>query len=207
MTATLHSPYLTAFWILFRLLSFFPRLEILRLVCSIVASLAVNGMHYTGQAAATFNYVPNASASVASGSTADQATATTWAIIVSAVLLFVILIVSIADLRVWYYNTSAIIRELDIRATLATADPKCTTETFLASYNMIRCTDGSTKAIAEFRIKMKYSSQTSEGSGATGHKSSIVAITEDHFDHHSQTAEQTAIFTAADLESAAAAKT
>lgn len=164
-------------------------------------------MHYTGQAAATFKHVPNASASVSLGSTADQATATIWAIVVSAVLLFAILIVSIADLRVWYYNTSSIIRELDIRATLAAADPKSTTETFLSSYNMIRCTDGSTKQLAEFRIKLKNSSQTSEGSGATGNKSSIVAITEDPSDQALfQTAEQTtatATFISADVESAA----
>ena len=53
-----------AFWILFRLLSFFPRLEVLRLVCSVVASLAANGMHYTGQAAATFNFLTTSTLSL-----------------------------------------------------------------------------------------------------------------------------------------------
>ena len=38
-----------AFWILFRLLSLFPHLEMLRLVVAIIMTVAVNGMHYTGK--------------------------------------------------------------------------------------------------------------------------------------------------------------
>jgi NO-binding membrane sensor protein with MHYT domain len=37
-----------AFWILFRLLSLYPQMEILRIVSSLVMALAVCGMHYTG---------------------------------------------------------------------------------------------------------------------------------------------------------------
>jgi NO-binding membrane sensor protein with MHYT domain len=37
-----------AFWILFRLLALYPRIELLRIACAAVASIAVNGMHYTG---------------------------------------------------------------------------------------------------------------------------------------------------------------
>ena len=193
-----------AFWILFRLLSFFPRLEVLRLVCSIVASLAVNGMHYTGQAAATFTFVPGKNASVSSDITADQATATVWALVISSILLFSILLVSMADLRVWYYNTSSIIRELDMRAIIASAGEKTSNETFLSSYNMLRSTDGSSKAIAEFRIKIKNSdgSQTSTGSGShshTQHKSSIVHIDDTAGE------ETTTLYTAADVEAATAA--
>lgn len=43
-----------AFWILFRLLSLYPRLETLRIAASAVMAAAVCGMHYTGMAAATF---------------------------------------------------------------------------------------------------------------------------------------------------------
>lgn len=38
-----------AYWILFRLLALYPRMEALRFVSACVAALAVNGMHYTGE--------------------------------------------------------------------------------------------------------------------------------------------------------------
>ena len=38
-----------AYWILFRLLALYPQIEMLRLASSIVAAVAVNGMHYTGK--------------------------------------------------------------------------------------------------------------------------------------------------------------
>ena len=38
-----------AYWILFRLLALYPQIEVLRLASSIVAAVAVNGMHYTGK--------------------------------------------------------------------------------------------------------------------------------------------------------------
>jgi NO-binding membrane sensor protein with MHYT domain len=37
-----------AFWILFRLLALYPHYEILRIAGAVVAAVAVNGMHYTG---------------------------------------------------------------------------------------------------------------------------------------------------------------
>ena len=37
-----------AYWILFRLLALYPQIEVLRLASSIIAAVAVNGMHYTG---------------------------------------------------------------------------------------------------------------------------------------------------------------
>jgi len=41
---------------MFRLLALYPDIELLRLVSALVMSVAVNGMHYTGMAAATFHY-------------------------------------------------------------------------------------------------------------------------------------------------------
>jgi len=160
-----------AFWILFRLLSFFPRLEMLRVAASVVAALAVNGMHYCGQAAATFNYIEGNSSKTPTSSSAAQWQATIGAIVASAVLLFAILIVAMADLRVWYYNTSAIIRELDMRATLAAGDSHTGAENFLSAYTQLRSTDGSAKAIMEFRVKLKNSS----GSGSTSQNQTSVA--------------------------------
>jgi NO-binding membrane sensor protein with MHYT domain len=41
-----------AYWILFRLLALYPQVEVLRLISSVIAAIAVNGMHYTGKAVA-----------------------------------------------------------------------------------------------------------------------------------------------------------
>lgn len=49
---------IAAFWILFRLLSIYPRMESLRVVSSLIFTIAKCGMHYTGMAAAKF-YIPS----------------------------------------------------------------------------------------------------------------------------------------------------
>ena len=48
-----------AYWILFRLLSLFPDLEVLRIACAVIMSLAVNGMHYTGMVSFFFKCTDN----------------------------------------------------------------------------------------------------------------------------------------------------
>jgi hypothetical protein len=50
---------MAAFWILFRLLSIFPRYESLRLLSAFIMGIAVCGVHYTGMMAA--NYVASES--------------------------------------------------------------------------------------------------------------------------------------------------
>jgi NO-binding membrane sensor protein with MHYT domain len=90
-----------AMWILYRLLSFFPKMEILRFLCSVIAAIAVNGMHYCGQAAATFHYKPGyvSSLNLAPSNLVDQQLATVVAIAVSVIFLFFVLVLSISDLR------------------------------------------------------------------------------------------------------------
>jgi len=100
-----------AVWILYRLLSFFPNIEMLRFLCSVVAAIAVNGMHYCGQAAATFHYVSDKK-QVPHTQSFDQQNSTIVAIVVSAVFLFTVLIISISDLRMWYNNNIQLLREL-----------------------------------------------------------------------------------------------
>lgn len=164
-----------AFWILFRLLSFFPRLEILRLACSVIAAIAVNGMHYCGQAAATITYVPNYAEKYSQYATSDQSTATAGALVASAILLFGVLILSIADLRVWYYNSTAIIRELDMRSTILAADPATANERFLHEFKMLRDIDGSARSIADFQLKLKKSRNSDSYTGSeSATKASVV---------------------------------
>ena len=95
-------------WILYRLLSFFPKMEVLRFLCSIVAAIAVNGMHYCGQAAATFHYKEGYAANqkIDSSNLVNQEDATVVAIVVSVIFLFFVLIVSISDLRMYYTTTN-----------------------------------------------------------------------------------------------------
>jgi NO-binding membrane sensor protein with MHYT domain len=45
-----------AFWILFRLLSIYPKKESLRIASALIMGVAVCGMHYTGMAAARFEF-------------------------------------------------------------------------------------------------------------------------------------------------------
>jgi len=48
-----------AFWILFRLLSLYPRYELLRWVCALIMALAVCGMHYVGMVACSYDLDDN----------------------------------------------------------------------------------------------------------------------------------------------------
>jgi NO-binding membrane sensor protein with MHYT domain len=50
----------TGYWILFRLISLYPRREILRLTSALVIAMAVTAMHFSGAAAAKFIYVDGA---------------------------------------------------------------------------------------------------------------------------------------------------
>ena len=89
----------------------FPNIELLRVACAVVAALAVNGMHYTGMAAATFHYIPNKPQDFSSLVT-GSAEAMIGAIVAAAVFLFAIFIIAVSDLRVWYHNLSKIYHEL-----------------------------------------------------------------------------------------------
>ena len=104
-----------ALWIMFRLLAMFPNIELLRVVCAVVAAVAVNGMHYTGMAAATFHYIPNKPKDFTSPVTGSEE-ATTGAIIAAAIFVCFVFIIAVSDLRVWYHNLSKIYYELDSRA-------------------------------------------------------------------------------------------
>ena len=143
-----------AFWILFRLLAIFPYYEIFRLLSALVASIAVNGMHYTGMVSATFEYIPNKSAEVPTSQTIPQNLALYGALTASVVFMLIANLLSVADLRVWYYNAARIIREADIRATLYKSDPNLADQLFLIDYDQLRSTNGSFMLLAEVKVKM-----------------------------------------------------
>jgi NO-binding membrane sensor protein with MHYT domain len=150
-----------AFWILFRLLALYPYVELLRLGSAFIASVAVNGMHYTGMAAATFEYIPGKSLLTSSYNTMSQRIAIMGALAASVLFMLIIGLVCIADLRVWYYNTARIIREMDIRTTLYKDTMNSAPQPFLTDYLQIRDTDGSANAILALRMKLSSSPNNS----------------------------------------------
>ena len=101
-----------AYWILFRLLALYPQIELLRLASSIVAAVAVNGMHYTGMAAATYVYKPGEAAKTTVG-TMDSNTAVIGAIVASMVFLWIVVLLVLADVRSWFYRAANTVRMAD----------------------------------------------------------------------------------------------
>ena len=94
------------FWILFRLLSLFPYVELLRGACAVIITVAVNGMHYTGMAAASYVYVPGKNMDISATELIDQSTAMYGALLASIVVVSFVFILAVADLRTWYETIS-----------------------------------------------------------------------------------------------------
>jgi hypothetical protein len=109
-----------AYWILFRLLVVFPSVEMLRIASAFIAMIAVNGMHYTGMAAASFVFENVDATSVDTykndGNLVPQKEATYGAIIAGICLSFFALALALNDMRAWYYSVAQVMRELDMRA-------------------------------------------------------------------------------------------
>jgi hypothetical protein len=140
-----------AFWILFRLLSLFPFIEALRQISAIIMAIAVNGMHYTGMAAATFKYVKGKDHGLLGKNTIDGELAAAIVIVLSIVFVVSMLILSTADVRTWYYNLSRIVELADARMEEGQQHADISQEVFLAQYAEIRKLDGSEQAVMRYR--------------------------------------------------------
>lgn len=88
-----------AFLILFRLLSLFPDLEVLRLASALLMAIAVSAMHYTGMSAAQFRYDPTRFSITLGDSHADEEIAFYGALVASNVFLWLMIIALLADTR------------------------------------------------------------------------------------------------------------
>ncbi len=99
-----------AFWILFRLLSLFPKYESLRVASALVMTIAVCGMHYTGMAAATFHYHDSADFQLNAlnriGVFGKQA-AFNGSLGAAIAFCFLLMICAFADFRTWHYDLMA----------------------------------------------------------------------------------------------------
>jgi NO-binding membrane sensor protein with MHYT domain len=90
-----------AFWILFRLLALYPTYESLRFLSSLVAAIAVCGMHYTGMLAATYTVQPDPDRSLL-GPTMTQREANTVALTIGVVITWGSSMAAQAELRAWH---------------------------------------------------------------------------------------------------------
>lgn len=105
---------IVAYWILFRLISLYPRREILRLTSALIMATAVTSMHFVGEAAATFIYMEGFAGSIPKSQTIDNYTATLGAVVASVIYISVISIITTSDLREWYYNKQDLIIQTDM---------------------------------------------------------------------------------------------
>jgi NO-binding membrane sensor protein with MHYT domain len=127
-----------AFWILFRLLSLFPYSERLRVICAIVMAIAVNGMHYTGMAAAEFEWDGEGVERLQKPFTVDTTTETYGALTACAIMVSFVFILSISELRSWYYNLVILMSELDRAADILEMGELERKAQFISIYKHIR---------------------------------------------------------------------
>ena len=162
-----------ALWIMFRLLAMFPNWEVLRFVCAVVMAIAVNGMHYTGMAAATFKYEAGKAANSHHFLVGVQL-AVMVALIVSVLFICFVFIIAVSDLRVWYHNSSGVLFELDnVLEAAMKEDSKEKRLEFLESYAKFRGVNGE-KYVQEFRISGRKMSKSNSIHGIIGTRHSIV---------------------------------
>jgi NO-binding membrane sensor protein with MHYT domain len=90
-----------AFWILFRLLALYPTYESLRFLSSLVAGIAVCGMHYTGMLAATYTVQPDPDRSLL-GPTMTSDDANAVALTIGVVITWGASMAAQAELRTWH---------------------------------------------------------------------------------------------------------
>lgn len=100
-----------AFWILFRLLSLFPSREWLRLVSSFLMAVAVCGMHYTGMAAARFDYESNMTGKKYDSHYMSKDEAFYPVIAAAMIMISIITIILLADLRSIVHRYSAVLSQ------------------------------------------------------------------------------------------------
>ena len=102
----------TAFWILFRLLALYPHNELFRLGGAVLMAFAVMGMHYTGAAAASFEYDPSLQLEVLTVSSTSQV-AVLVTLSIGIIYPFLIVFLMFADIRTWLNIRTKTIDKID----------------------------------------------------------------------------------------------
>ena len=162
-----------ALWIMFRLLAMFPNLELLRFICAVVMAIAVNGMHYTGMAAATFKYEAGKAEDSHQFLVSVQL-AVMVALIVSVLFISFVFVIAVSDLRIWYHNASRILFELDnVLEPALREESKEKRLEFLEAYSKFRGVDGE-KYANDFRISGRKMSRSNSVHNVIGTRHSVV---------------------------------
>ena len=130
---------ITAFWILFRLLSLYPEWESLRIISAIVMTIAVCGMHYTGMAAAIYEYDDDVSTrAYDTGSEVRSDTAVFTALACGVTFSWLMTMLTQSDLRRWHFKLSETISRTDvIFEDMKNAHYSCN-EAFVGRYEYIK---------------------------------------------------------------------
>ncbi len=116
-------------------------MEIIRVLSAVTIAVAVNGMHYTGMAATSFHFSAGTAISVSSRYlTVNQNIAMVAALAAFILFLWMMFILSLNDLRSWYYSLARVIRESDLRAEEYVNDPALDQQSFLMEYQALRLT-------------------------------------------------------------------
>lgn len=103
-----------AFWILFRLLALYPNSELFRLLGSIVMAIAINGVHYSGAAAASYDYDPDKLALNFNPYHSVPSIVSLMCVLAAGLLyLFFVLFVMLVDLRAFILTTSNRLSKID----------------------------------------------------------------------------------------------
>jgi hypothetical protein len=121
--------------------------------------------------------VPGKAKSFGSG-LISQSEAMFASLVASSLFLWIVIILSLADLRVWYNNLARIVREADVRVTLYKSDPLTANQPFLNDYSDLRESDGSAKEIIRLKLKMKNSSSPNTSSANKGYSSAVYSTSE-----------------------------
>ena len=127
-------------WILFRLLALYPHIEFLRLSSSAVIAIAVNGVHYTGMAAVKYVHTPGSMCRFNASPTLSSRDATFGALTGTIIFCFVMMLITIADLRAWYYVNAKVVRSTDdmMKDLQALENLDATSKQVIVKYRLIR---------------------------------------------------------------------
>ena len=100
------------FWVFFRVLSLFPSLDILRIVCALNGMFSLSGVHYIGLVSATYEFDP-AAAPVSQRDTVSRQELLVGVLAASLVFCVLMQVFVLSDLRGWLLRTSGQLRHAD----------------------------------------------------------------------------------------------
>ena len=144
------------FWVFFRVLSVFPSLDILRIVCALNGMFSLSGVHYIGMTTAKFEYDPNMS--IPDPATTIASHDLLIGILAASVVFCVIMHVYVlSDLRGWLLRTSIQLRQADGIIQSLAANQRGNGEVTFTP------TSSSTSAVLSSRNLIKYMRRYNQG--------------------------------------------